>query len=83
MENTESNLEFFTFGGRNHDEEMVFYKDLPKEILCKLDISITKRAVHLDSLFAKAALKGGYDPEKVSHDTLVKKGLLKDLKSSK
>ena len=85
MENVQLDYLFFTFAGRNNDENKVFYNDLPEEIRCKLDVSITKRTVHLSSVFAKSALKGGYDPEKVSFNTLVSKGLIKDnyLKKSK
>ena len=68
---------FFTFGGRNNDEKKVYYNDLEKETLSKLDTSIKKRSVHLDSIFAIASLKGGYDQEKVSRKTLIDKGLLK------
>ena len=67
---------YFTFGGSNNDNVTVYYKDLPKETLSKLDQSIKLRAVHIKSVFGVAALKGGYDPEKVSTKTLVSEGLL-------
>jgi hypothetical protein len=76
MEKSENN--YFTFGGKKNNERIVYYKDLPKEINSNLDASIKVRCVHLGSSFAIAALKGGYDPEKVSLNILVSKGLLKD-----
>lgn len=69
---------YFTYGGKQNNESKVYYKDLPKEILSKLDTTILVRSVHLDSLFGIASLSGGYDPEKVSFNTLVKEGLLTD-----
>ena len=72
------NDNYFTYGGKLNNESKVYYKDLPKEILSKLDTTISVRSVHLDSVFGVASLKGGYDPERVSYNTLVKEGLLSD-----
>lgn len=78
-EKTNSKNKCFTFGGKENDLHTTYYKDIPEEVRSKLDESIKKRCVHLYSKFAEAALKGGYDPEKVSYNTLVSKGLLEDL----
>jgi len=71
---------YFTFGGKNNNENKVYYKDLLKKTRIKLDESIKKRCVHLESTFSIAALKGGYDPEKVSYNKLISEGLLKDIR---
>ena len=67
---------YFTYGGKDNNENKVYYRDLPKSVSIKLDTFIKERCVHLDSTFGIAALKGGFDPEKVSHDILVSEGLL-------
>lgn len=68
---------WFEYKGINSIKGKQYYNRLPLNILSLLDKNIKERYVHLESEFGKAAIKGGFDPEKVSANTLEYLKLLK------